>query len=98
MAEHGFRFGDHEYEIHVRAQPYVTGGTAYTASVYRIDGRDLQTMSEDEMTASSEDAAVERATKYLQKETGFDGVAFDLPDRKSPRVIKPAPRKSGEKA
>ena len=70
MAEHGFRFGDHEYEIHVRAQPYVTGGTAYTASVYRIDGRDLQTMSEDEMTAAVDFVAADPEAGDVMQGTG----------------------------
>lgn len=90
MAEHGFRFGETEYEVHIRAHPFSSGGaTAYTATVYRVDGHELQTISDDEITASSEEAAVNRAFDYLKKESGVDGAPFDLPDRKSSRVIRP---------
>lgn len=89
MAEYGYQFGDQQYEISVRAHPYTTGGTIFTASVYRVDGRELETISEDEMSASTEDGAVNRACDCLKKETGFDGAPYDLPEQKSPRVIRP---------
>jgi hypothetical protein len=95
MNEYQGTFGQTTCELHVTANPSVTGGPAYVAAlfVYDDDKRELQKIRNDkgneiELVAGSEQDVLSQASSFLEKKFGAMQVALvEAPERDSPVTI-----------